>query len=63
MGTGIGTEARFIDIETTHNAQGKPMLRLHAATLATAEVLGVRNCAVSVSDERSYALAFVVLSC
>lgn len=63
LGTGIGKEARFIDIETTHNAQGKPMLRLHAVTLATAEALGVKNCTVSVSDERSYALAFVVLSC
>ena len=63
LGTGIGRAARFVDIETTHNAQGKPILRLHAVTLATAEALGVKMYEISVSDERSYALAFVILLC
>lgn len=62
LGTGIGKAARLHEIETYHDAHGKPLLRLHGVTLQTAVALGVRNYQVSVADERSHALAFVVLS-
>lgn len=62
LGTGIGKAARLHEIETYHDANGKPLLRLHGVTLQTAVALGVRDYQVSVADERSHALAFVVLS-
>jgi len=62
LGTGIGAEARLQEIETIHAANGRPELRLHGATLATAQALGVAGMQLSVSDERAYAVAFVVLS-
>lgn len=61
LGTGIGKQAHFSDIETLHDARGKPLLRLHGVTLATATELGVTSMELSVSDERTHAVAFVVL--
>jgi holo-[acyl-carrier protein] synthase len=61
LGTGIGAEARLQEIETTHDARGKPTLQLHGVTLATATALGVTSVQLSVADERTHALAFVVL--
>jgi holo-[acyl-carrier protein] synthase len=49
------------EIETTHDAHGKPLLQLHGVTLATATALGVTACQLSVADERTHALAFVIL--
>lgn len=62
LGTGIGMDARFHEIETTHDPRGKPVICLHGATLATATALGVTSCQLSVADERTHAVAFVVLS-
>lgn len=62
LGTGIGKEARFGEIETSHDARGRPTLHLHGATLAHATHLGVKDYQLSVTDERSHALAFVILS-
>ncbi len=62
IGTGIGKEVRLQEIETTHDTRGKPLLQLHGVTLATAAVLGVTSLHLSVADERTHAVAFVVLS-
>ena len=62
LGTGIGKDVHLQEIETAHDERGKPILRLHGVTLATAQRLGVMKCDLSVADERSHALAFVVLS-
>lgn len=61
LGTGIGKEVRLQEIETTHDVRGKPLLQLHGVTLETATALGVIACQLSVADERSHALAFVIL--
>lgn len=61
LGTGIGAAVRLHEIETVYDSRGKPLLRLHGKTLATATALGVTECHLSVTDEHSYALAFVVL--
>jgi holo-[acyl-carrier protein] synthase len=61
IGTGIGKEVRLQEIETTHDPRGKPLLQLHGVTLATATALGVTACQLSVADERTHALAFVIL--
>ncbi|MGB1009216.1 MAG: holo-ACP synthase [Thiolinea sp.] len=62
LGTGIGAHAQLTEIETCHDELGKPQLVLHGITLATAERLGVHDMSLSLADERSYAVAFVVLS-
>lgn len=62
LGTGIGEKARLQEIETCYMPEGKPYLILHGTTLQTAQALGVNHYQLSVSDERHYAVAFVVLS-
>lgn len=62
IGTGIGKDVRLQDIETTHDSRGKPLLQLHGVTLATATALGVISLHLSVADERTHAVAFVILS-
>lgn len=62
LGTGIGKEVRLQEIETTHDPRGKPLLQLHGVTLETATAMGVTSCQLSVADERTHALAFVIVS-
>lgn len=60
LGTGVRGIVRFKDIEVTHDAAGKPLLRFHgelSAWLRTRDWLAH----VSVSDEQEHALAFVVI--
>ncbi|MCK5726647.1 MAG: holo-ACP synthase [Thiotrichaceae bacterium] len=61
LGTGIGSSVHFGDIETYHNELGAPMLRLHGKTKEYAEQRGVEVTFVSLSDERYYALSYVIL--
>jgi holo-[acyl-carrier protein] synthase len=62
LGTGIGEHAQLAEIETCHDKLGKPRLVLHGKTLATAGRLGVTDLSLSLADERSHAVAFVVLT-
>lgn len=62
LGTGIGKYAQLTEIETCHDALGKPNLILHGTTLATAQRLGISDMSLSLADERSHAVAFVVLT-
>ena len=61
LGTGIAQGVTFQDIEISNNENGQPILHLHGKTLELATKLGVRNTFVSLSDERKYAIAYVVL--
>lgn len=62
LGTGIGEDVQLQEIGTTHDERGKPVLRLYGRTLATADALGVTALELSVADERTHAVAFVVLT-
>ena len=62
LGTGIGAHAHLTGIETRHLPSGQPQVVLHGVTLATAERRGVREIALSLADEREYAVAFVILT-
>jgi len=62
LGTGIGERARLTEIETRHDALGRPELVLHGVTEATAARLGVSRLSLSVADEQAYAVAFVILT-
>ena len=61
LGTGIAQGVSFVDIETQNNPQGKPELLLHGKTQKKAEELGVKQAHLSLSDEKDYAVAYVIL--
>lgn len=61
LGTGIAKGVTFQDIEISNNEFGQPIVTLHGKTLEIAEEKGVKNYHVSLSDEKSYAIAYVVL--
>ena len=61
LGTGIGKDIRFNQIEILRNSDGKPYLN-HAGMITTIfKDLGITKTHVSLSDEKKYVLAFVVL--
>ena len=61
FGTGIGKDVQLQEIETVHDARGKPLIQFHGTTLTTTQTLGVKSCELSVADERTHAVAFVIL--
>ena len=61
LGTGMCADCAFVEIEVLSDDRGKPFIKLYAATAATAERLGITRIHVSISHERDFATAFVVL--
>lgn len=61
LGTGIGQGVSWQHIEVANDALGAPILVLHDAALARARLLGAGRFHLSLSDERAFAVAFVVL--
>ncbi|MCG5512653.1 holo-ACP synthase [Ectothiorhodospira shaposhnikovii] len=62
LGVGIGAHMRFEDARVDHDERGRPLLVLSGPAALTAARLGVRDMQISLSDEREYALAFVVMA-
>lgn len=60
LGTGIG-KVSFQDIFIEHTASGQPLLRLRGEAQIQAGYLGARSYHISLSDEREFAVAYVVL--
>jgi holo-[acyl-carrier protein] synthase len=60
LGTGIG-EVSFQHIYIDHTPAGQPLLRLFDKADEQAGVLGARSFHISISDEREFAVAYVVL--
>ena len=61
LGTGFAQGITWRHISTQHDELGKPVLVLTDAALARAEVLGITHYHLTLSDEQSHAVAFVVL--
>ncbi|MBR3796936.1 MAG: holo-ACP synthase [Clostridia bacterium] len=61
LGTGFIRGVMPWTIEVTHDAAGKPGVRLHADALARLEEIGGRNVHLSLSHEGDMAMAFVVV--
>ena len=61
LGTGIAKGVSFKEIEISNNENGQPVLTLHDKTLEIANKLGVNNNFISLSDEKKYAIAYVIL--
>lgn len=62
LGCGIGVKCAFTDIEILREPlSGRPVLSLSGAARQTAESLGVRKNFLSISHEKFYAVATVIL--
>lgn len=62
LGTGMRQGVHFRQISVRHHESGAPILVFSDTAQTVADQLGVKDCHVSITDERRYALAFVVLS-
>lgn len=61
LGTGIAKGISFEEIEVINNEDGKPLLVLHGTALDISIQLGVEKLFISLSDEKKYAIAYVIL--
>jgi holo-[acyl-carrier protein] synthase len=57
LGTGVGAELSWLDMEVRHKPSGAPMVILHGAGAETAKRLGVREVLISLSHSEHYAVA------
>lgn len=62
LGTGIG-KVSFQEIEVTQAVSGAPTLAFHGAAKQRCQQLAICSHHVTISDEKDYAVAFVVLEC
>ena len=61
IGTGISGDINFKTIEILRNDEGKPIFKFPEKTQLLIDNLGIAHLHVSLSDEKEYALAFVIL--
>jgi holo-[acyl-carrier protein] synthase len=61
LGTGIAQGIGFHSIEVINDEQGKPELRFHDGAKALVEQRGITSALLSLSDEKHYVVAMVVL--
>ncbi|MFD2168032.1 holo-ACP synthase [Thalassotalea euphylliae] len=62
LGTGIADSVSFQHFHITNTDMGAPIIDLSDRALELAHRLGANSWHISISDEKHYALAFVVLS-
>ncbi|MEZ9130799.1 holo-ACP synthase [Vibrio breoganii] len=61
LGTGIAKGVSFQDFTVSNDALGKPVLLLSGKAQEISQQLGVTHIHLSISDERHYAVATVIL--
>lgn len=61
FGIGIGERLSFQDITIGHSPQGRPLLEWSTTAEQLVQQLGISGSHISISDERDYALAYVIL--
>ena len=59
LGTGIG-KVHWQDIEIIHLPSGQPTVRLYGNAIKVAELLGIKEWSVSISHDRTKAVAMAV---
>ena len=57
--TGLSSGIKWKDMEVVNDASGAPVLNITGKAL---EILGKRKCNISLSHEKEFSVAFVVLS-
>lgn len=63
LGTGISEGVSFHSIEVVNDERGKPELCLHDAALALSRRQKITRSLLTLSDEKHYAIAMVVMEC
>jgi len=61
LGTGIGEQLGFHSIQIDNDDQGKPLLRFIGTAADLIAGLNIKNAMISLSDEKHYVVAMVVL--
>jgi holo-[acyl-carrier protein] synthase len=61
LGTGIGEHLSFHSIQIENDSQGKPLLRFLGSAVDLIAGLDIKNAMISLSDEKHYVVARVVL--
>jgi holo-[acyl-carrier protein] synthase len=61
LGTGIGGQFGFHSVQIDRNGQGKPVLRFLGDAIELVAGMNVTSSLISLSDEKHYAVAMVVL--
>ncbi|HUX82485.1 MAG TPA: holo-ACP synthase [Halothiobacillus sp.] len=61
LGTGFRDGICLCDIQTLHDSLGAPSLRFSGGALLRLQDMGASRSQLSVTDERHYAMAFVVI--
>ena len=60
LGTGMRSGVHFRNIEIVRKESGAPLVKLTGEAKSRAEKLGVSDIHISMSDERDYAIAYVI---
>ncbi|MBD3821214.1 MAG: holo-ACP synthase [Thiotrichales bacterium] len=60
LGTGFTQGVCFSEMTVGHTDLGQPQVHLHGKTLALSESRHITDWSISISDEKHYAIAFVV---
>ena len=60
LGTGIGAQCTWLDIEVRRKATGEPFIVLHGAGADTARRLGITRVMISLSHTENYATAHAI---
>ena len=61
LGTGIGEQLGFHSVQIDNDSQGKPLLRFLGSAVDLIAGLDINNAMISLSDEKHYVVAMVVL--
>jgi holo-[acyl-carrier protein] synthase len=61
LGTGIIEGVTLPKIEVINDQAGKPLINLHGTTKLKVEEIGIQQIFLSISDEKAYAVAQVIL--
>lgn len=61
LGTGFRDGIGLAQIAVNHDAHGKPVLEFSGQAMVYSDSLGIGEMHLSLSDEKEYAIAFVVL--
>ena len=61
LGTGIGAELGFHSVQIENDNRGKPLLRFMGSAIEMVAGLNINNAMISLSDEKHYVVAMVVL--
>ncbi len=60
LGTGFTKGVCFSEMTIEHTEEGKPLVFLTGKTKQYADSIGIKKWSISISDEKHYALAFVI---